>query len=106
MIDRIFPSCPSFWLSATLMYWIILSRMRFRFLSVRRVQFHSLQINNDKRASVRLHPASPASWNKGAPEGGREGKGVEAMSDVLLPGKQARIGRPHLGCLLLHVYRQ
>jgi hypothetical protein len=25
---------------------------------------------------------------------------------ALLPGKQGRIGRPHLGCLLLHVYRQ
>jgi hypothetical protein len=25
---------------------------------------------------------------------------------ALLPGKQVRIGRPHLGCLLLHVYRQ
>src|SRR6266852_6631588 len=36
-----------------LMYWIILSRMGFRFLSVRRVQFHSLQINNEKRARVR-----------------------------------------------------
>src|SRR4029077_3967175 len=34
-----------------LSYWIILSRIRFRFLSVRRVQFHSLQINNEKRAS-------------------------------------------------------
>src|ERR1700674_642059 len=30
-------------------YWIILSRIRFRFFSVRRVQFHSLQINNEKR---------------------------------------------------------
>src|ERR1700688_4088246 len=35
-----------------LSYWIILSRIRFRFLSVRRVQFHSLQINNEKRACV------------------------------------------------------
>src|SRR6266478_3166869 len=32
-----------------LSYWIILSRIRFRFLSVRRVQFHSLRINNEKR---------------------------------------------------------
>src|ERR1700719_795746 len=32
-----------------LSYWIILSRIRFRFLSVRRVQFHWLQINNEKR---------------------------------------------------------
>src|SRR6202163_727265 len=83
-----------------LCYWIILSRIRFRFLSVRRVQFDSLKINNDKRASVRLHPASPASWNTGAPEcpGGREGKGLEAMSDVLLPGKQvARLDRSGTG---------
>jgi len=43
---------------------------------VRRVQFHSLQINNDKRASVLLHPASPASCNTGDPEcpGGRDGR--------------------------------
>src|SRR6266481_2465274 len=34
-----------------LSYWITLSRIRFRFLSVRRVQFHSLQINNEKRHS-------------------------------------------------------
>src|SRR6202023_2114542 len=34
-------------------YWITLSRIRFGFLSVRRVQFHSLQINNEKRASRR-----------------------------------------------------
>src|SRR5260370_39186018 len=34
-------------------YWIIRSRIRFRILSVRRVQFHSLQINNEKRARVR-----------------------------------------------------
>src|SRR5258708_27251741 len=76
-------------MSILLPYWIKVSRIRFGFLSVRCVQFHSLQIHNDKRASVRLHPASPASWNTGAPEcpGGLEGKGLDAMSDVLLPGK-------------------
>src|SRR5258706_7018308 len=30
MIDRVFPSCPSSWLSATWKFWIILSRIGFR----------------------------------------------------------------------------
>src|SRR5258708_9326692 len=33
MIDRTFPSCPSSWSEPNLLYWIILSRIRFRFLS-------------------------------------------------------------------------
>src|SRR5258708_9120976 len=33
MIDRTFPSCPSSWSEPNLSYWIILSRIRFRFLS-------------------------------------------------------------------------
>src|ERR1700730_834381 len=35
-----------------LSYWIILSIIRFRFLSVRRVQFHSFQINNENALVV------------------------------------------------------
>jgi hypothetical protein len=31
---------------------------------------------------------------------------LEQMETLLLPGKQLRIGRPHLGRLLLHEYRQ
>src|SRR5580700_10785530 len=45
-----------------LSYWIILSRIRFRFLSVRRVQFHSLQINNEKRAGSNGPTTEAAFW--------------------------------------------
>src|SRR5258708_31261547 len=48
--DRPYFSVMSILRSEPNSYWIILSRIRFRFCSVRRVQFHSLQINNEKRS--------------------------------------------------------
>src|SRR5712691_5478410 len=57
MIDRTFPACPSSRVGPTnLSYWIILSRIRFRFLSLRRLQFHSLQISNEKRTCRHVAP--------------------------------------------------
>src|SRR3984957_18607600 len=35
---------------SNLPYWILLSRIGFKFSSMRRAQFHSLQINNEKRS--------------------------------------------------------
>jgi hypothetical protein len=31
---------------------------------------------------------------------------LECSETARLPGKQVHMGRPHVGCLLLHVYRQ
>jgi hypothetical protein len=45
------------WSELNLPYWIILSRIRFSFLSVRRVQFHSLQIPSPQvEAKLQMMP--------------------------------------------------
>src|SRR5260221_5376796 len=97
MIDRIFPSCPSFLVECNLMYWIILSRMGFRLLSVRRVQFHSLQINNEKRARVRRFTltgcrlcAELDAWLRSLISGRRRSKAGQPQADPAAERGSAR----------------